>query len=374
MKLRGSHLVALAILAAVGGWMLTGDLIEGGKGNPDAQSIAEREEKREQTAFRVRVTEIQPTQREAKLEVRGRTEASATVTVRAETGGTVERVSFTKGQRIERGDVLCVLDQGVRASNLAQAEAALEQAQADYDANVQLAERGFATQSKLRSLRAALNAAKAALASAKQEMGRTEVLATAAGQLQEPYAEQGDNLSPGQVCATLTQLDPMLFSGQVPEREVGAIRPGMKAAVEVVSGGKVEGTIRYISPQADARTRTFEVEIEIPNENSQLRDGMTATATIALAPIEAYKLAQNWITLNDEGEVGVRVVDENRTVRFLPVVILAQESDGIWVTGLSPGLNVITLGQNYVAAGETVEPVDAGAIGEQPNSEGQAQS
>ncbi|MDD9910952.1 MAG: efflux RND transporter periplasmic adaptor subunit [Ahrensia sp.] len=357
MALRGSHLVALAILAGIGGWMLTGELIEGGQADADKQTIAEREAAKTAQAFRVRFTEVNPTERPASLTVRGRTEASASVTVRAETGGNISAINFTKGQMVKKGDLLCSIDQGVRMTELARVEATLTQAQADYDATKSLVDRGFATKTKLRGLRSALDAAKAAVAQAQQDIGRTDIVATSSGQLMEPFAEAGDNLAPGGVCATLMQMDPMLFTGQVPEREIGAISEGMDVSVSLVSGGNASGTIRYISPAADAQTRTFEVEVALDNADSRLRDGMTSTATIPLPPISAYRLRTNWLTLNDAGQVGVRTVQSDNTVAFVPVTILTQEADGVWVRGLEPGTRVITLGQNYVAAGEAVDPV-----------------
>ncbi len=359
MALRGSHLVALAIMAGIGGWMLTGQIIEGGQADPNTQTIAEREKEKTSDLFRVRFTTVQPSERPSQLTVRGRTEASATVTVRAETGGNVSAVKFAKGQSVKKGDLLCTLDQGVRSTNLAQAEATLAQAQEDYDSTAQLVERGFATQSRLRGLRSALDAAKAAIAQARQDMGRTDIVATSSGQIVEPFAEAGDNLSPGGVCATLVQMHPMLFTGQVPEREIAAVSTDMKVTVSLVSGETAQGSVRYVSPAADPQTRTFEVEVTLDNTDRRIRDGLTATAAIPLPTTSAYKLNTNWLTLDNTGQIGVRAVDAENTVTFMPVTIIAQESNGVWVLGLKPGTKVITLGQNYVAAGEKVEPVPA---------------
>jgi len=363
MALRGSHLVALAILAGIGGWMLTGQIIEGGQADSSTQNIAERETEKQADVFRVRFTEVQPTQRPANLTIRGRTEAFANVTVRAETGGNVQTTKFVKGQTVAKGDLLCTIDEGIRSANMAQAEAALIQAQEDYTANEELVERGFATKSKLRGLRSALDAAKANVAQMKQDIGRTDIVATSSGQVVQPYAEVGDNLTPGGVCATLVQLDPMLFTGQVPEREIAAIAKDMLVAVTLISGETAKGKVHYISPAADPQTRTFEVEVALQNGDGRLRDGMTSTATIPLPTVSAYKLDANWLTLDDSGEIGVRAVENDDTVAFLPVKILAQEADGVWVHGLEPGTKIITLGQNYVAAGEKVDPVPAEAAG-----------
>lgn len=357
MRINGPVLVSLAILAGIGGWMFTGKLIQGGIDNPNAETIAEREAKRTKAAFRVRVIDVQPTERVALLNIRGRTKADAQVSVRAETGGTVERRPVKKGDVIKAGDVLCEIDRGVRSTNLDQAVAQLEQAEQDYLANKQLADRGFTTNSRLRQLKAAMDAATAAVATAKQELARTEIKATANGTVQKPMAEIGDNLAPGGVCVTLMQLDPMLFSGQVSERDISQLKIGMATKVDLVGGERVAGTLKYISPVADPKTRTFSIEVAMPNPDFAIKDGLTASATIPLKPTLAYQVASSWLTLADDGEVGIRAVDEKNIVQFHPVKILAQDEKTMWVSGLKPGLKVITLGQNFVSAGELVDPV-----------------
>ena len=362
MKLRGSHLVALAILAAVGGWMFTGQLILGGQADPNAKTIVEREAERTQEAFRVRVVEIQPTQRVETLTVRGRTQADAIVSVRAETGGTVETRLVNKGDSVKAGDLLCEIDKGVREVQLTQAETLLEQTTADYEANSKLVERGFATSSRLRSLKAAMDSAQYSVATAKQEMKRTEIRASVSGQVQSPLAEVGDNLTPGGVCVTLIDTDPMLFSGQIPEREIASVNVGMTSKIKLVSGAEVAGKIRFISRVADANTRTFTVEIEMPNKDRSIRDGLTAEASINLSPTNAYQLKPSWLTLEDDGAVGVRIVAAEDKVKFVAVKIIAQDGDSVWVEGLDAGMKVITLGQNFVAAGQVVEPFTAAQI------------
>ena len=359
MKLNGSHLVSLAIMAGIGGWMFTGKLNIGGVADPNGETISEREAKRKVEAFRVRVTTLQPTKRQSSLKLRGRTQADKIVSVRAETGGTVEKRPVSKGQSVMAGDLLCVIESGVRGVNLGQAEAQLAQTEEDYSATKKLVRRGFATKSRLRQLKAAYDNAKATIAAAKQDLARTEIRATTTGIVQSPLAEIGDNLSPGGVCATLMNPNPMLFSGQVSERDISKLKIGMDAEVTLVGETKVAGTIRYISPIADAQTRTFTIEIILPNADGEIRDGLTATAQIPLAPSLAYQLSASWLTLADDGQVGVRAVSKANKVSFHPVSILSQDKDIMWVNGLEPGLRVITLGQNYVSSGVLVEPISA---------------
>jgi len=344
--------------------MFTGELILGGQANSNAKTIVEREAERKQDAFRVRVTEIQPSKRVETLNIRGRTQASTTVSIRAETAGTVEARFVKKGDFVNVGDLLCEIDKGIRESQLAEAQTRLEQASEDFEANEELVRRGFATNSKLRGLKAAVDSAKYAVATAKQDMGRTQIKASVSGQVQSPLAEVGDNLSAGGICVTLVDADPMLFTGQIPEREISSVTIGMPSEIELISGKNVAGEVRFISNIADANTRTFTVEIEIPNKDKTIRDGLTAVASINLAPIEAYQLKPSWLTLEDNGDVGVRIVEKENKVVFVPVKIIAQEDDSVWVEGLNPSMKVITLGQNFVAAGEIVTPVTAAQMEE----------
>ncbi len=363
-KLKGSHIVAAAIFAALGGWMYTGELIRGGQSDSAQKSkpIAEREAARSSAAFKVRVSILQPQPRHAQLLIRGRTQADATITVRAETGGTLTKRVVKKGDQVKPGDLLCVIDQGIRKSNLAQAKARLDQAKADFDANSELVAKGFTTKSKMRTMRSALDSAIASLDVAKQDLKRTEIRASVFGEVTSPLAYAGDHLSPGGVCVTLIDTDPMLFIGQVSERDIARLQTGMAAGVQLVTGEKKLGKITYIAPNADPKTRTFRVEIGMNNEKRTLRDGVTASSIVKLEPTEAYKVKPSWLTLADSGAIGLRGVDADNKVIFIPVKILSQAKDGMWVIGIKPGTSVITLGHEYVSAGELVVPVLADSM------------
>jgi len=360
-KLKGSHLIAAVICAAIGGWMITGEVIEGGKAGSDgaAKPIAEREAGRSSAAFKVRVKVLQPQKREAQLLIRGRTQADATISVRAETGGTLERRVVDKGDHVNPGDLLCVIDQGIRKSNLAQAEAALAQTKADFEGKEALVAKGYSAKTVLRAAKASMDAATAAFEAVKQDLARTEVYASVAGEITSPMAEAGDNLSPGGLCVTLIDTDPMMFIGQVSERNISNVKVGQNTGVRMVTGEDIIGKITYIAPNADPKTRTFRVEIAMDNANGQLRDGVTATSIVQLASSPAFLVKSSWLTLADNGEIGVRAVDDGNKVYFVAVKILSQSDDGLWVTGIEPGSRVITLGHEYVVAGEQVEPVAA---------------
>jgi multidrug efflux system membrane fusion protein len=306
--------------------------------------------------------------------LRGRTQAKASVGAVAETAGIVDTVHVTKGQNVAVGDLLCTLDQGTRAAAVAQATAGLEQAnaslaqaQSDFDTNAELRNKGLAAPNTARQLEVALSAAKAAISSAQAgldnaqaELDRTEIHAKVAGVVQDPLVVAGAMLAMGQPCATIVQLDPMVFVGQVPEARIALARLGLEASIKTITGQEVSGKVTFISSTADAATRSFPVEIEFANAGGAIRDGITATATVNMGSAPAHLVPQSVLTLNDDGVLGVSIVNDG-AVKFVPVQIASDTREGVWVLGLPNSADVITVGQEYVKDGQAVDATNVTA-------------
>lgn len=293
--------------------------------------------------------------------LRGRTEASSIVTITPETSGVVTAVNVTKGQRVSPGDVLCTLDEGVRAASVAQAEAALAQAQKAFDSNEALREKGLVAANTGLAAEATLLQAQSALDQARQELARARVTTQVAGVVQDPLATVGTMLSAGTPCATVVELDPMLFLANVPEANIGRAELDLPATVTTINGQTVEGKVSFISSVADAATRSFPIEIEIPNADGKVLSGVTATASVSMGTVPAHLLPQSVLTLNDDGELGVRAVDAQSTVQFYPITIISDAREGVWVVGLPLSVDVITVGQEYVVPGQKVEATNVTA-------------
>ncbi|WIY53750.1 efflux RND transporter periplasmic adaptor subunit [Devosia sp. YIM 151766] len=417
MRAMFSYGLALVILLLAGAWMATGTLVHGGHGpgkgekplisviegeedGPIARAlgnagllaehhapaidpaltIAQRNEATTGAAAPLQSVRIQTyIARPMPIEVplRGRTEAKATITAVAETAGTVDVVHVSKGERVAVGDALCTLDQGTRAAALAQAEAgiaqaeaALAQAQLNFDTNADLRNRGLAAANTanaaevaLAQARAGVSQAQAGLDNAKAELERTEIVAKVAGLVQDPLAVAGAMLNPGSPCATIVELNPMIFTGMVPEAHIGLARTGLEARIKTVTGQDVVGKVTYISSVADNATRAFRAEIEIPNDDYAIRDGVTAEAIVNVGTAPGHLLPQSVLTLDDEGTLGVRTVEDG-VVAFYPITIVSDTRDGVWVTGLPLSADVIIVGQENVTSGQHVEASPAAAATE----------
>ena len=312
--------------------------------------------------------------------LRGRTEAARQVTVASETSGLVVSEPIRKGAFVEQGALLCQLDPGTRAATLAEAQGRVPEAQAtvieasarvreaEINVNVarQLSEDGFASETRLISAEAALEAAnagvqrastqvtsaqagieaaQAGVAAAEREIERLNISAPFAGLLESDTTEIGSLMQPGAPCATIIQLDPIKLVGFVPEANVGQITVGAMAGARLATGEEVVGEVTFLSRSADELTRTFRVEVRVPNADLHISDGQTAEILVASDGRTAHPLPASSLTLDNEGDIGIRVVGEGNIARFLPISVMRDTVDGIWVTGLPETVDVIVVGQ-----------------------------
>lgn len=328
--------------------------------------------------------------------LRGRTEAARQVDARAETSGKVISDPLRKGAFVKTGDLMCELDPGTREialaeaqarlteatarvpeaeARLAEARARLDEAEINDNAASRLSQEGFASETRVaqtqagveaaragveaaksgvESARSGIQSAEAAVASAENELDRLEIRAPFDGLLETDAAEVGSLLQPGSLCATIIQLDPIKLVGFVPETMVDRVNVGARAGAELASGKQVVGEVTFLSRSADPNTRTFRVDVSVPNPDLSIRDGQTAEIGIEADGAKAHLLPQSSLTLDDDGELGVRIAEDGKAV-FVPVSVLRDTTDGVWLTGLPETAEVIVVGQEFVIDGVPVD-------------------
>lgn len=361
MRIRSSFVIAIAIGAIIVVWMASGSLSEGG---PDTEQVAE-DTNNTQAVASVRVATLTAQTRDASLTIRGQTSALRKVTLRSETQGIIAELPIERGEHVAEGDIICQIAINAREAQLEEARALLAQREAEYTAAQELGERGYRSDIQRAGALAARNSARAAMRAAEVELERTRIRAPFDGILDVRDVNVGDYMSPGAACGVVVDQDPFLIVGQVSERDVGKLTLGAQGVGRLIDGTRVQGHIRFIGTQADPATRTFRVELEVPNEEGLLRDGVTSDIVVPIRSVEAHHISSAILSLADTGEVGVKVVDDNNVVHFMPVELVEDTGDGFWVRGLPHTARVITVGQEFVVDGERVNPVDTSSEGAQ---------
>jgi len=117
-----------------------------------------------------------------------------------------------------------------------------------------------------------------------------------------------------------------------------------------------------VAPVAHEATRTFEVELEVDNSEGQLRAGGTAELRIPAERVLAHHVSPSLLTLDDAGNVGIKIINDAGKVEFVVADIALSSADGVWIAGLPSTATIITVGQGFVAAGSVVNAVPEGDI------------
>jgi multidrug efflux system membrane fusion protein len=348
-SIKRSYLWAIMFAGVIGVWLASG-MIAGSKKAPPKQSAPDK-------LFRVEAHVFSARERRARVIVRGRTEAFRRVEARAQTKGIVQSVARNQGTRVKKDDLLCTLELAARATRLAEARARLAQARLDLDVAKGLAKQKFVARTRQAAEQAKFDAARAGVARMEKEIEYTRIKAPVSGIIDQRPVEPGSFLQVGHLCATISVLNPLRVIGNASEREVGFLRQGMAGTARLITGGRVQGKLNFVSPRADKETRTFRIELEVPNPKFRFRDGLTAEILIDLPATRAHLVTPAILTLDDSGRIGVRVLDKQSRVRFKQVKILADGKDGVWIGGLDDKVTIITLGHEYVTEGQKVAAV-----------------
>ena len=308
-------------------------------------------------SFTVRVARVNSQSFVQKVRVRGQTKAFRLVDIRAEVAGRVIATPVIRGARVKAGDILCEIAVDSRAVDLQEARSRQEQSQMEYQGALDLQERGLQSRVGIAQLKAALDATGAAVKRAELALQKTQITAPFAGIMETRAVEVGDLMDMGGQCASLLDDTPMLLTGVVPEQEVGKLFIGAPVTASLLTGETVQGKVTYLARAANSSARSYAIEIELDETDLSIRQGVSAEIFIASNETQAHLVPASSLTLNDEGLVGVKIVDQNNIVRFAPVSIIGENTSldpGMWVTGLPDSSVVVTHGQEIVFPGQTV--------------------
>ena len=291
MKIRQTYITSFITLVIAILWMLSGMLAD--------DEFEVKTKTQLETISSVTVLNSTAAEKAKKIKVSGTTEADKLIKIRAEASGTVVSRPVKQGQFVRKDQLICQLYNAGRTS--------YPKVKAPFD-----------------------------------------------GYLETFSVKEGDYLNTGAVCATIIDPDPMRLIGEVSEKEINFVKVGAKAVAELISGKKVEGVVSFVSTSANKGTRTFRVEIDVKNSDRSIRDGVSAQIAIEGDTILAHKISPSILMLGEAGELGIRTVNEVDQVEFKKIEILEDSMEGIWITGLPKNTRIITIGQEYVFQGQTV--------------------
>jgi multidrug efflux system membrane fusion protein len=358
--MKAARIAAVGLVVGAVAWIASGHLFP----HESAESrAAVQPEAQAQKLFRVSVIEAHVEPRQRNLVLSGRTEADRKMMLTARVDGVVSELKVRRGSVVKAGDVIAVLSDEAREARVLQARAMLTQRKTELQARMKLVEQGTMPKLEAVNLETQFKAAEAGLAAAEAEKERSVIRAPWAGIVNDVPVEVGQAVLSfmGKDIAQIVSIDPVLAVVEVAERNLHGVHLGDAAEVRLVTGKKASGKVRFISKSASANTRTYRVDVEVPNADGSIPDGITAEVAIPLAAVPATSVPRSALTFSSAGDLGVRTVDATSKVAFVPVAVVDDQQETMWVSGVSDGARIIVQGQDFVREGQQVEAVAAEA-------------
>lgn len=340
--------ISAAIIGILAIWMITGLLGRSHKNEAENKSAEKAHER-----FKVSVRKQDAETVEREVTLNGDTTPDQIVVIASQIEGQVIAIGARKGARVGQGALLARVDPRDSEQHKARAIAVLKQRELEYEGAKRLRETGYASEAELVSRQAALEVARTDVKEIDLHLKNLSILAPASGVLEQQGIEVGSYVKIGDPVAKLIKIDPLIVSGGVDENDIRYIKVGDSAEAEIL-GRKLKGHVKFVSALADAKTRTFTIDIAVDNPRSEIPAGLSARIRLPVQSIAAQKIPSSLLTLSDKGAIGIKHVVDGKVV-FTPAEIVRSNGDAVWITGAPSPIALITRGQGFVAPGEAVD-------------------
>ena len=305
---------------------------------------------------KVEVKKLQKESFTKTLKFSGFSEASRIVIIKSQVEGKVSSKSFEKGKFYKAGSQLVLIDPEDKIARLKEMEALLNQRKKEYEVAEKLFKKGFRSEVKLSESRTNFENALALYEKSQVELNNTKILIPFDSTIEDSFIELGDYVKKGDKIAKIVDLDPIFVKVNVTENVINNLKLNQTTSI-IIADKSYEGLISYISKTSDPLTRNFRVEIKINNKQKQIISGLSSEVRINLSKEDAYFIPSSLISLDDQGKIGIKVVQEKK-VLFLTIDIISDTGNGYWVNSNSKNnledYMLITQGHEYVIEGENV--------------------
>ena len=346
-----SWLIALVLIILLVLWMLSGSF-----GEPKAPLTEKQrlEKARALPEVQARYYSLQDYSR--KLSLTGETVAARIVVLRSERSALVKQLSVSKGDVVNKGQLVATLDSGTTIARINQAKSLVAKEELYSDSIAKLVAKGLSSKLDQADAINRLETAKMQLRSAREDYRKSRISAPFSGQVINQLVELGDYVSVGTALFELADVSPVKVKAHITEKEYTAINNQIPAAsVRLSSGDKYEAVVSYISSSADARKKTFAMELDLQSGDDPVPLGISANVVLRLDEVKAIAISPSLLFLDNSGNTALKYVDDDDLVQQTPVTIVQSESDATWVVGDQlEKKRIIVTGQGFVFPGDEV--------------------
>ena len=410
--MKKSVILAFLILAVTVGWLASGQIgnVNANDDNDTQSQVDSIQDINENTqedlnTIKVETKKFIAEQIDQSITLQGQTIYNKKIDVKSEITGNITSINFSRGDRVKKNDKLLkisienrkevltsiskdidrlnkelIINEKNRDNLLSKNSELIKLYDIEYMSAKQLIDKGLSSKSKLSlasfnlanaksdqidinlkyesqlsNLESQIASYKSQLKQINLDIESTTINAPFDGIITSKNIEISDYVNPGGILLTIVNLNPIKVQGYLSEFDVNKVNLNTKAFIENSNGIKKIGEITFISPSAETSTRTFEIEIEADNNDLSFKSGITASISIEGSELLAHKIPPSILTLQDDGTIGVKGLDNNNKVVFYPIQTVKDTVDGMWVSGLPKESNLIISGQEYVTIDQLIE-------------------
>jgi membrane fusion protein (multidrug efflux system) len=303
----------------------------------------------------------------------GTAQARESIVLTPKVADTIRRLRFDSGDRVQSGQVLVEMGNVEQLADLEEARAQNQVAQEELRRYQELFDRGFASQARLDSVRAAADAAQARVNAGASRIADRTITAPFAGLVGLRTASPGQFVRPGDQIGTLDDVSEIKLDFDVPETRLASLAVGVEIEARAAAFPErvFAGRIANVDSRVDPTTRTVRVRAMLPNDDEAIRPGMLMSVSVRSNPRDALAVPEIAVLDEAEGAFVYRIAARGEEqVAERARVRLGQRSGGMAevLEGLRVGDRVITEGIQSVRPGQPVQLGDGGGI--RPRGEG----
>lgn len=357
LKNKLGPITAVVVATATVGWMLAGGngvTVSPTESQP-TENTASSHSTESKLAYSVQAKTLTPKRIEMHLPLSGKTLADETLTLVNSYQGRITKLPIEKGLFVKKGQPILQIDTRTLKLQIEQATLLVKQRQLELDGIKKLNSTNLSSKVNLAQAETDLASAKATQSALMVDLENATLTAPFSGILNTLDVQTGQVLSNGATVGTLVSLNPIKVRVDIPQNKIHQIAVGTPGNIRLESGYEAEGFVSYVSTTANESSRTISVEMQIDNPDNKISVGLTAAVDFIVDEQKAHALSPALLTLDDTGRTAIKTISIDNTVTITPVEIVKSERDQVWVVGLPDNVNIITVGQGFVSAGDLVD-------------------
>lgn len=283
----------------------------------------------------------------SRLSAVGSLRADESVTLRPEVAGRILRIGFQEGERVDKGQVLFVLDSAIAEAELREAQANLAVSDTGLGRAAKLGEKSLVSKAEVDKLRADVAVMQARTASATTRLAKTRIRAPFAGNTGLRDVSVGEYITAGQSLVNLVRLDPIEVDFSLPETQLAQVSVGQTVTLvlDAFPGRTFSGEVVAIDPVINATSRSAHLRARVDNAEQVLRPGLSAQVSLGVGEARSALLMPEQALMQQGDTRFVYTVVKGKAKKIEVRTGLRLPGEVEIVSGLNAGDQVITAGQ-----------------------------